>query len=81
MSVERAKAFLEHVSADSKARDEVQSHGRKVMDDIVSLAKRHGFEFSRTDLHHAVREKVGAHKISDAMRDDEANCIIALAKR
>jgi predicted ribosomally synthesized peptide with nif11-like leader len=80
MSLEKAKAFLDHVGHDSKLRAEVREPGRKALHEVLGLAKKHGFDVSPHDLHNALRERFGATHIPAATKDDEANCIFIAAR-
>jgi len=80
MSLEKAKAFLDHVSRDTKLRDQVREPGRKALHEVLSLAKKHGYDVSGPELHNALRERFGATHIPAAQSDDEANCIFIAAR-
>jgi predicted ribosomally synthesized peptide with nif11-like leader len=80
MSLEKAKAFLDHVSLDAKLRTQVQAPGHKALMEVLAVAKKHGFECTGAELHNALRDRFGATNIPAANNDDEANCI-ALAAR
>ncbi len=80
MSLEKAKAFLSHVSSDPKLRTEVREPGHKALQSVLALAKKHGFECTGQELHNALREQFGAAHIPPAKNDDEANCIFIAAR-
>ena len=81
MSLEKAKAFLEHVGRDAKLRNEVREPGHKALQSVLGIAKKHGYECTARELHNALRKQIGAAHIPVATNDDEANCIVAVAKR
>jgi len=80
MSLEKAKAFLDHVGRDSKLRTQVQTPGHKALLEVLAVAKKHGFECTGAELHNALREKFGATHIPAAKNDDEANCLLLAAR-
>jgi len=55
MSKEHAKKFIEHVQKDDALRKRVND----ASDHIIKVAKEHGYDVSRADLRHALKEHWG----------------------
>jgi predicted ribosomally synthesized peptide with nif11-like leader len=73
MSVDSVKKFLDHVEKDKALRAKV----KEASDQLVRLAKEHGYSFSREELNNHMREKWGVSKPKTAASgDDPDTCFI-----
>jgi len=52
MSKEHAKKFIEHIQKDDALRKRIND----ASDHILKVAKEHGYDISRADLRHALKE-------------------------
>jgi predicted ribosomally synthesized peptide with nif11-like leader len=80
MSLEKAKAFLDKVRDDPKFRTELQHSAKTAWQGVIKVAHKHGYDCTLSDMHNALRERLGAHHIAAAKNDDEANCIFIAPK-
>jgi predicted ribosomally synthesized peptide with nif11-like leader len=58
MSVEKAKEFFDQVDSDQALRDELSEVGENVLD----LARKHGFNFSYDDMREHLKDRWGVTK-------------------
>ena len=72
MSIEDAKKFVDHVERDENLKKEV----RAASEQVLAVAKKHGYDVSGADLHDLFRERIGATKLIPAAEHDQANCIL-----
>jgi predicted ribosomally synthesized peptide with nif11-like leader len=70
MSKEHAKKFVSHVQKDEALRKKVN----EATEHIIKVAKDHGYEVSRADLRHALKEHW------NQQRDDEDEAAFALSE-
>lgn len=75
MSVEKARAFVDRFTTEKQFRQELGSHTKAAWDSVLAVAKKHGYECTSKELHHALREKMGMPHAPSPHDDDEANCI------
>jgi predicted ribosomally synthesized peptide with nif11-like leader len=52
MSKEHAKKFIEHIQKDETLRKRIND----ASDHVIKVAKEHGYDVSRADLRHALKE-------------------------
>ncbi len=69
MSQEQAKKFTEAMEKDEALRAAVKT----ASDHVVEVAKKHGYHFTREELHDHLKEKWGAHKLPPADKKDDPN--------
>jgi predicted ribosomally synthesized peptide with nif11-like leader len=69
MSEEHVKKFTEAMEKDAALREEV----KKASDQVVEAAKKHGYHFTREELHDHLKEKWGAHKLPPSDKSDNPN--------
>lgn len=70
-----AKDFIEEVSRNPELRQEMFKQSGDV---VLGLAKKHGFEFSKQELHDALREKLGATAVQPASDTESSNCVVVV---
>lgn len=67
MSIEKAREFAEKAQTDKALRKQL----RDATEHIMAIAKDHGYEFTRAELHDVMKEKWGAAKMPSAKDTDE----------
>lgn len=70
-----AKDFIEEISKNAELRKEVFKQSGDV---VLGLAKKHGFDFSKEELHDALREKMGAGPVQPASDTESSNCVVVI---
>jgi predicted ribosomally synthesized peptide with nif11-like leader len=70
-----AKDFLEEVGRNAELRKDVFKQSADV---VLGLARKHGFEFSKEDLHDALREKLGVAPEHPASDTESSNCVVVI---
>ena len=67
MSIEKAREFAEKVDKDKALREKLKA----ATEHIMTIAKEHGYEFTRAELHDVMKAKWGAAKMPSARDTDE----------
>lgn len=70
-----AKDFLEEVGRNAELRKDVFKQSADV---VLGLARKHGFEFSKEELHDALREKLGVAPEHPASDTESSNCVVVI---
>jgi predicted ribosomally synthesized peptide with nif11-like leader len=70
-----AKDFLEEVGRNAELRKDVFKQSADV---ALGLARKHGFEFSKEELHDALREKLGVAPEHPASDTESSNCVVVI---
>ncbi len=70
-----AKDFIEEVGRNAELRQEMFKQSGDV---VLGLAKKHGYEFSKQELHDALREKLGAAPVPPASDTESSNCVVVI---
>ena len=70
-----AKDFIEEIGRNPELRKEVFKQSGDV---VLGLAKKHGFEFSKEELHDALRDKLGVAPEQPASDTESSNCVVVV---
>lgn len=70
-----AKDFIEEVGRNAALRQEVFKQSGDV---VLGLAKKHGFEFNKEELHDALRSKLGVAPEHPASETESSNCVVVI---
>lgn len=70
-----AKEFIDEVGHNAELRHKVFKQSGEV---VLGLAKEHGYEFTKQELHDALREKLGVVHPPPASETESSNCVVVI---
>jgi predicted ribosomally synthesized peptide with nif11-like leader len=70
-----AKEFIDEVGRNAELRHKVFKQSSEV---VLGLAKEHGYEFTKHELHDALREKLGVAHLLPADETESSNCVVVI---
>lgn len=70
-----AKEFIDEIGRNNELRQQMFKQSADV---VLGLAKQHGFEFSKQDLHDALHEKLGISPAAPMSETESSNCVVVV---
>lgn len=70
-----AKDFIDEIGRNAELRQQVFKQSADV---VFGLAKQHGFEFSKEELHDALQAKLGIASVQPSSETESSNCVVVI---
>lgn len=75
MSAEDVEKFALLVKSDAKLRGALSKQSKSATDKVVATAKKHGFHFTKSELHDHLKKAWGAKKMPSSKEADPFTCV------